>query len=52
MHIRLKNAELKVYNKFITWYKTILNQKINVIGKLSNQKQIELIPERLGMIMR
>lgn len=51
MHALLRKADPQKYNKLITRYEAIFNQKIDVAGKISNQEPVELMAELLEMIM-
>lgn len=51
MYVQLRKANPQKYNKFITWYKVVLNWKTNIVGKMSDQEPVKLITKLLEMIM-
>lgn len=50
-HAKLKKADPQEYNKLITWYKAVLNNKTNATGMTKNYKPIEFMVELLKMIL-
>ena len=51
MHTWLRKADPQEYNKLITRYEAVLNQRTDVVGKMSNQEPVESMAELLEMIM-